>query len=84
MNRTKENCIHYGGYEVRAFDKCRVLRDDVWCDPENCSFHCTAEQIVKSFEKARENYKRRHGKDGYFAQPNVVPKAYMCYLRGLL
>ena len=77
MEKTKGNCIHF--WSTTSPNRCRILRDDVYCDPKTCAWHRTANQMMESFETARKNFERRNGFDGYYKQPNVVPRAFIFY-----
>ena len=70
------NCVHETFGRVH---RCRILKDEIDCDPRICGWHCTPDQMIASFRKARENYKRRHGADEYFQQQNIVPAAFRYY-----
>lgn len=70
------NCVHQSTMNRHG---CRILKDEIVCDPQNCEWYCTPDQMIASFRKARQNYIKRHGVDEYFKQPRIVPAAFRFY-----
>lgn len=70
------NCVHQSTMNRHG---CRILKDEIVCDPQNCEWYCTSDQMIASFRKARQNYIKSHGVDEYFKQPRIVPAAFRFY-----
>lgn len=65
--RPKRSCVFYGANKRRddGSANCRLTTYHV-CDPDTCPWYKNEQQMAESFEKARQNYIKRYGKDDYY------------------
>lgn len=65
--RTCGSCIFYGAScHEEGTANCRLTTYKK-CDPIKCAWYLNKQMQKESFEKARQNYIKRHGKDEYYA-----------------
>lgn len=74
--RPKTSCVFYGktGAYKRVQDGplCTLTTYAV-CDPNTCPWYKTEEMLAESYEKARQNFIKNYGYDGYI-QKGYGPK----------
>lgn len=65
-HRACGSCIHYGtSSREEGMANCRITTYKK-CDPDTCPWYMNKQMQEASFEKARQNYIKRHGKDEYY------------------
>ena len=61
------SCIFYGiAHREEGMANCRLTTYKT-CDPDKCPWYKNKQMLDASFEKARQNYLKRHGRDDYYA-----------------
>ena len=75
MAKNRLNCIHADPDRQHG---CRILLAEIVCDPENCAWHTTPDQMKESFRTARRIFFKRNGFDGYL-QAVKIPFSYRAY-----
>ena len=66
-NRTKMSCVFYGTPNREpGTANCRLTTYKE-CDPNRCVWYRNKQMMEASYEKARQNYIKNHGKDEYYA-----------------
>lgn len=65
--RPKTSCLYYGNLPGReeGAPLC-TLTTYAKCEPETCPWYMSQEMADASYEKARQNYIKRYGKDEYY------------------
>ena len=65
--RPKTSCLFYGSLPGREPGAALcTLTTYVKCDPDACPWYRSQEMADASYEKARQNYIKNHGKDEYY------------------
>ena len=61
------SCVFYGrtGQRAAGAPYC-TLTTYAKCDPYTCPFYKDETMLAESYEKARQNYIKTHGKDLYY------------------
>ena len=66
----KTSCIFYGkrpgGHSPLAKGPLCTLTTYATCDPSSCPWYKSEEMMQESYEKARQNYLKRYGRDDYY------------------
>lgn len=65
--RSCSSCLHYGNSRhEEGMANCRLTTYRK-CEPDICPWYLNRKMQEESFEKARQNYIKRHGSDDYYA-----------------
>ena len=65
--RPKTSCLFYGSLPGREKGAALcTLTTYTKCDPDTCSWYKSQEMADASYEKARQNYIKKYGKDEYY------------------
>jgi hypothetical protein len=62
------SCIFYGrlsGRHPKGMPWC-TLTTYATCDPSTCPWYKSEEMMQESYEKARQNYLKKYGRDDYY------------------
>ena len=66
--RPKTSCLYYAGgsnFKNAHQIRCSLTTYDV-CDPDTCAWYLSQEMADASYEKARQNYIKKYGRDDYY------------------
>ena len=65
--RAKSSCVFYGAAKTQESPaNCRLTTYKV-CNPDTCPWYKSKKMMEASYEKARQNYLKAHGRDDYYA-----------------
>lgn len=66
-DRPKTSCFFYGRTRQQPYGAtlCTLTTYEE-CKPDTCPWYKTREDMDRSYEKARQNYIKKYGKDEYY------------------
>lgn len=65
-NRPKTSCLFYHGRPgIKKNSSNCTLTTYATCEPDTCPWYKSQEMMDASYEKARKNYIKSHGRDDY-------------------